>query len=213
MKRRKPPFDPHSNPWRWNLGGPITEFEEQGIEAGPSSSSSSSWQQHQDDDDDAAAAAAAEGLLRGAVRPRRRRHQQRRHIPYLACAAAAAAISVLPHAFAGPLPPSSLLSPPTLPETTRTSRSTITTTTTTTTATTNPYPTLAQRRLSTPVEYEAPSTVPVTEKSAVPETALPLYLTQDSEGGWHKVPNAWSLYGRTAVSDATGTGLTGLEMA
>lgn len=43
-------------------------------------------------------------------------------------------------------------------------------------------------------------TIPTVPVTPVPETVLPIYLTKSSDGGWYKVDNPWSLYGRVAVS-------------
>jgi len=43
----------------------------------------------------------------------------------------------------------------------------------------------------------APTHLPTTTVT-VDQTVLPYVLTQDSQGDWRRVNNAWSLYGREA---------------
>lgn len=59
----------------------------------------------------------------------------------------------------------------------------------------------------TPLVYPTSVTRPTdlpTQVVTVDENVLPYYLSQDADGKWYKVDNAWRLYGREAgVSGST----------
>ncbi|RSH87838.1 uncharacterized protein EHS24_000356 [Apiotrichum porosum] len=174
---------PPPSPWRWDIGGPITDFCEDGIEAGPSS-----------------CAAPAVDAVSSVSRPNRRR----RLSPFGAFTAALAlSLPLVPLASAGPVPVTRAEPGDTalseLPAPTGFSI-----TTPTTTPIPDPAPTLDPRRLHAEPEYVAPSTLPSVPAITLPETVLPYYLSQSSDGYWYKVDRAWSLYGREAASDETG---------
>lgn len=159
-----------SSAWRWPVGGPITDFGDEG-EAGPSRTGSADERCSCDSDEDGASA----GVTMPARLPRRRKQRTR-----VAAAAALALLSLTSSVSAGPLPATPTPTPTPTPMPTRVLN-------------------IEPRSIHTDPLYTI-GTIPSIPVIAVPETVLPIYLSKSDDGHWYKIDNAWSLYGRVAVS-------------